>query len=332
MSGMGTEFDSDRRVAALATGQHGVVTRVQLRTLGLRDGAITRRVAAGRLIPLHVGVFAVGHAALTIHGRQLAAVLACGPSAVLSHGSAAALWGLVDNQPTRIHVIVRTWAGLTAPKGVHLHRYRSLVDLDVTRRRAIPVTTPARTLLDLAPVVALRKVRRAIRLADVQRRLDFADVDRLLTAHPRRPGARLLRALLDEHRADPEPDISRSDFEDRLVELCERHGLPTPRINVDVAGLEVDVHWVGTDVVAEADSYSFHRTRAAFERDRERDAVLAAAGYRVHRFTDRQVNRKPETVAAALRRSLSAGVRMPDETRQRPPGSVPDETRQRPPG
>ncbi|HEY8582933.1 MAG TPA: DUF559 domain-containing protein [Capillimicrobium sp.] len=248
-------------------------------------------------------MYAVGHAALTVHGRQLAAVLACGPSAVLSHGSAGALWDIVRYPPARIHVTVQTWAGLATPRGVRLHRYRSLVPEDLTERDAIPVTTPARTLLDLAPVLPGRKLRRAIGQADVLRRLDLDALDRLLLAHPRRPGAKLLRALLAEHR--PDPQLSRSDFEDRLVELCERHGLPRPQQNIRILGEEVDCSWPELRVVAEADSFAFHGTRAAFEKDRARDALLTAAGYRVHRFTDRQLREAPDTIIASLRRSLS---------------------------
>ncbi|HEU4658280.1 MAG TPA: type IV toxin-antitoxin system AbiEi family antitoxin domain-containing protein [Capillimicrobium sp.] len=295
--------DIDHRIAALAGRQHGVVAHRQLSELGLSDRAISRRLAAGRLIPIHHGVYAVGHAALSQHGRWLAAVLACGPTAVLSHGSAAALWELTSYQPSKIHVIVQTYAGLTAPRGVRLHRYRSLVPQDVARRRAIPVTSVARTLLDLAPVLPRRKLERAIGQADVFGLLDIRDAERLIAAHPRRPGVKAFAASLTRHR--PELALSRSDFEDRLVELCERHDLPAPRKNVLLADLEVDLHWPGTDVVAEADGFAFHRTRAAFENDRRRDAVLSLAGYRVHRFTDRQVAGQPELVAAVLRRSLS---------------------------
>lgn len=297
-------LDRHRRVAALATKQHGVVSRAQLLALGMTAHTIDAWLRRGRLIAIHHGVYAVGHASLTIHGRQLAAVLACGPTAVLSHGSAAALWELVPNQPTRIHVIVQTWAGLTAPRGVHLHRYRSLVDDDITKRNAIPVTTPARTLLDLAPVLGLYPLRRMIGQMDVLRLLDFGDVDRLLTLHPRRRGTKRLRRLLDEHR--PDTGLTRPGLELLFLAFFERHGFPTPLVNAEIEGVEADFHWPEQRVAVEADSFTFHRTRAAFERDRERDAILTTAGWRVHRFTDRQIKQQPELVVRALRRSLSS--------------------------
>ncbi|MBX5440343.1 MAG: type IV toxin-antitoxin system AbiEi family antitoxin domain-containing protein [Solirubrobacteraceae bacterium] len=292
-------------MAALATRQHGLVTRVQARALGLSGSAIARRLAAGRLIAVHPGVYAVGHAALSVRGVWLAAVLACGPRAALSHGSAALLWEIGRGVPRRIHVTVPGTAGRDAPRGVRLHRYRSLdPDADVTVRDGIPVTTVERTLLDLATARPPRVVRRAFAQADVMRILDVGEVGRLVAAHPRRRGSRVVAAIAAEHRPEGR-GLSRSDFEDRLVELCERHGLPRPKVNAEIAGLEVDVSWPDAGVVAEADGYEFHRTRAAFERDRERDAILTAAGCVVHRFTERQVTRAPATVIAALRRSLS---------------------------
>jgi very-short-patch-repair endonuclease len=287
----------------LATRQYGLVTRAQLRELGYSDRAISRRLAAARLVAIHPGVYAVGHGALSQSARWLAAVLTCGPGALLSHGTAAALWELLPEQPARIHVTRAGDGGRTAPRGVCLHRYVTLADGDVSRRDGIPVTSVSRTLLDLAGAVPPRRLRRAIAQADVLRRLRVAELERLLETHRGRPGTPALAAALAEHR--PERGVSRSDFEDRLAELCERHGLPAPRINARLAGLEVDVSWPEARVVAEADSFSFHRTRAAFENDRERDAILTAAGYIVHRFTERQLRLAPETVVAALRRSLA---------------------------
>ena len=219
---------SDRDVACPATRQHGLITRARMRDLGFGDRAISRRLAAGRLIAVHRGVSAVGHGALTQPARWLAAVLACGPGALLSHGSTAAtLWGLAPDAPARIHVTRSGDGGATAPRGVCLHRYTTLAGGDRTRRERIPVTSVTRTLLDLAAVVPRRKLRRAIAQADVLRRLRVEELERMLAAHPGRPGTPLLAGLLAEHR--PQGGISRSDFEDRLVELCERYGLPAPR-------------------------------------------------------------------------------------------------------
>jgi very-short-patch-repair endonuclease len=239
----------------------------------------------------------------------LAATLACGPTAVLSHGTAAAFWELTRSQPNRYHVTVPTTAGQVMPRGVRVHRYRSLDPaLDVTVRDAIPVTRVERTLLDLTTYLPPRIVRRAFAQADVLQLLDFNEIQRLISTHPHRRGTRTFAAIAYSNR--PDGDRSRSDFEERMVELCERHGLPRPRINAWLVGLEVDISWPDLKVAVEADSYAFHRTRAAFERDRERDAILMAAGFIVHRFTERQLAEAPETIVAAVRRSLSDRARI----------------------
>lgn len=301
---MRRQYDNERRAAALATRQHGIVTRAQLSALGFSASAIDRRIRAGRLLVQHPGVFALGHAALSQHGRWLAATLSCGPTAVLSHGTAAALWQLTPNQPRTFHVTVAGTAGRDMPRGVRLHRYRSLDPArDTTTCQGIPVTTIERTLLDMTTYLPTRKVRRAFGQADVLQLLDFAEVNRLIAAHPHRRGTRAFAAIAYSHR--PDGDRSRSDFEERVVELCDRHGLSRPRVNAKLVGLEVDVSWPEARVAVEADSFAYHRTRAAFERDRERDAILMAAGFIVHRFTERQITEAPETVIAAIRRSLS---------------------------
>jgi very-short-patch-repair endonuclease len=315
---MRVQDDNGRRVAALASQQHGVVTRTQLVAIGLSTSKIGRWLASGRLISLHPCVYAVGHAALSQRGRWLAATLAAGPRAVLSHGSAAALWEIRGSHPRVIHVTVPGTGGLDAPRGVRLHRYRSLDPaLDVTVRDGIPVTTVERTLLDLTMVkLPLRKVRRAFGQADALRLLDDAEVQRLVATHPQRRGTRAFAAIAAEHR--PGQPLSRSDFEDRLFELCMRHDLPRPLVNQQVAGLEVDLFWPDHALVVEADTSAFHGTWAAKERDADRDTRLAAAGYTVHRFTDRQVDTEPEAVVAALRRSLSDRTRIAGLRRQRP--------------
>jgi very-short-patch-repair endonuclease len=300
---MRPQLDTDRRIASIASRQHGLIRRDQLLRLGLSERAIARRLSSGRLIAVHRGVYAVGHAALSQRGRWLATVWACGSTAVLSHGSALALWELTPNQPSRFHVTVRSYAGRSTPTGIQLHRSTALTDADVTVRHGIPITRVVRSLLDAAPSMPQRQLNRAMAQADVLRLLDFAEVDRVLAAYPRRAGAPKLRMAAAEHR--PGGDMSRTDFEDRLVELLVGAGLPTPRINAWIAGLEVDVSWPEVLVVAEADSRMFHNTWAAKERDAERDTTLTAAGCIVHRFTDRQLRRTPEAVIAAVRRSLS---------------------------
>jgi very-short-patch-repair endonuclease len=306
---MRTQSDNGRRVAALATRQHGVVMRAQLLALGFSERKIGRWLASGRLISLHPGVYAVGHGALGVRGRWFAATAACGPGAVLSHESAAALWELRRTHSRLIHVTRPGTGGRVHPRGVRVHRYRSLDPVaDVTAVDGIPVTTVERTVLDLTLVLPPRKVRRAFAQGDDLRLIDFAEVARLIAAHPNRRGTRAFAAIAAEHR--PGEPRSRSDFEDRLFDLCERHGLPRPLVNRRVVGLEVDLFWPDHALVVEADTSAFHGTWAAKERDADRDARLVAAGYAVHRFTDRQVDTAPRAVAAAIRRSLSDRARI----------------------
>jgi predicted transcriptional regulator of viral defense system len=294
----------ERELAALATRQHGAVARRQLLAIGLGPAAIGRRVDAGRLHRVHLGVYAVGHPTLTLDGRRLAAVLACGPDAALGYASAAALWGLRRTEPAVRHVVVRTAGGRSRP-ALRIHRHPRLTADDVTARRGIPVTTPARTLLDLAGTKTPDRVlKHALDQAEIQELTDYPALDALARAHPRHRGAKRLRHLLANYEAGTAR--TKSDLEVAFLELCERHGIPSPTINQPIAGLTVDFVFAEHNVAVEADSWQWHRGRAAFDRDHERDTVLAAAGYRTLRFTDRQVERAPDTVVRALAAALGA--------------------------
>ena len=278
----------DRAVAALAAGQYGVVARAQLRALGLSDSGIDRRAAAGRLHRLHRGVYAVGHPVLGAHGRWIAAVLAAGPGAALSHASAAALWELRATAQTRIDVSVPTPGGRARRPGARIHRARTLQLADVTTHRGVPTTTPTRTIRDLAPSLTSRARERLLDQAHVSGLLDLPALD----------------ALDPRHRHTPGTTLTKSALEERMLALCRQHGLPTPRVNAAAADLEVDFLFPAQRLAIETDSWTFHRTRAAFERDRERDAILARAGFRVLRFTHRQVAGDPKTVAATVAAAL----------------------------
>lgn len=284
-------------MAALVARQHGVVTRAQLRARGKSDGAIDWWVRTGRLHRVHRGVYAVGHPVLTDEARWLAAVLAAGRGAVLSHRSAAALWGIGVREGKAVDV--------TAPRsrvgtgGIAVHRPRRLGPDEATARRRVPVTTLPRTLADLADVLDERALSRAIHEAEVAHGLGApalaGAVDR---AWGRRGHGRLLRA------AGGERDRSRSRLEQRFLRLCRDHGLPAPEANADVAGLECDFVWRERRLVAETDGWAFHRTRRAFEHDRRRDQQLARAGYRTLRFTHRQLDADAAEVAATVRAAL----------------------------
>jgi hypothetical protein len=300
----------DTALAALATRQHGVVTAGQLRALGLGSRGIQHRVGRGRLHRLYPGVFAVGHGALTLDGRRLAAVLACGPGAALSHRSAAAAWGLRDSATAGWDVSTPR-QGARCATGIRLHTPRSLPRDEVELLRAVPVTSVARTLVDLAAVLSADALGRALHQAEVLRVLDVADVDAVLArSNGRRGTGRLRRAL-----ATPSPGTTRSALEERFLSLCRWAGLPAPRCNVHLATarglLEVDAVWPAAAVVVELDGVRVHDTARAFHADRRRDAALAAEGYVVVRLTWRRVTRERAEVAAELRRILAvrAGAR-----------------------
>jgi AbiEi antitoxin C-terminal domain/Transcriptional regulator, AbiEi antitoxin/Protein of unknown function (DUF559) len=285
----------DAALAELATAQHGVVAITQLVELGLGAAGVRSRVRRGRLHPLHRGVYAVGHEAVGLHGRRLAAVLACGDEAVLSHRSAADLWGLRRSDAPHTEVTVPTHAGRRRRPGITVHR-SSLAQFETTTTpHGIPTTTPARTLLDLAEVVPRRALEKAADQAEALRLFDLDALARVLRAHPHRHGAARLRGLLATYAIGEQ--FTRSELEERFLALCERHGIPAPRVNTRVAGLEVDFFWPQANLVAELDGHTHHGTRAAFERDRERDAHLLLQGVRTIRITRRRLATEPEATA-----------------------------------
>jgi very-short-patch-repair endonuclease len=287
----------DRAIAALALRQHGVVSRRQLRELGVDDNAVAYRVRTGRLHRLHRGVYAVGHAAVGVRGRWMAATLTCGPGAALSHASAGALWELRSSAAARTDVTVPNAAGRTDAR-LRVHRTSTLYAGEVTTRHGIPATTPARTILDLAAGLQRRPLERLLDQAENLRLADRPSLEALARAHPGHRGARELERVLQAHIAGS--TITRSELEERFLELCREVGFPRPRVNVHVAGLEVDFLFEAADLIVETDGYRYHRTRDQFERDRQRDALLAQAGYRTLRFTHRQVTSEPATVMHAL--------------------------------
>jgi very-short-patch-repair endonuclease len=297
----------EQRLAILAARQHGVVSLSQLRQLGWSASGVRTRVAAGRLHRVHGGVYAVGHSVLCAEGRWMAAVLACGPRAVLSHQSAAALWGLRPTARSKIDVIAQRRAG-RGRAGLSVHRARGLRPRDVTRRRNIPCTTVARTLLDLADAVDRSGLERALEQAEILRLVDLASLQDVLARADGRHGAPMLRAVLADH--DPGSALTRSELERRFLKLCRDAALPSPRVNarvrVDGDGFEVDFSWPGRRLIAELDGFGTHGTRAAFERDCRRDRLLQLGGRRVVRFTWRQLVGEPDEIAGYSRREERA--------------------------
>jgi len=284
----------DAVIAALAERQHGVVARRQLVALGLSRREIERRIEQGRLHLLHAGVYAVGHRVLSPHGRWMAAVLAAGPDAVLSHRSAAALWGLRATSRTRIEVTAPR--DLRPRKGLHPH-CAVLPDDERTVHEGIPVTTPARTLLDLAAVIDRQALDRALNEAEVLR---LSSPATFLERYPRKRGTKNLRTLLTSRRSTP----TRSELEDRFLTFVDDHGLPSPETNTIIEGYEVDAAWREAGLIVELDGYATHGTRRAFERDRVRDRRLTTAGWRVIRLTWQQLA-QGEALAQELRTLLN---------------------------
>jgi very-short-patch-repair endonuclease len=284
----------DARIAAVAARQHGVVSRVQLYEIGLTPSQFKRRVGSGRLHRLHRGVYAVGHRVVGREGRWLAAVLACGPDAALSHMSAAALWGLRPSTAAAIDVTAAR--SRKRVDGIRMHRPRGLDHTHVTSVSRIRVTTVARTLVDLAGVLSPRQLKRAVHEAEVLRLLDTAAVIETTNRCRGRRGTARLRALI-QTEAPP----TRSELENRFLELVERHRFEPPSVNVQLLGMEVDFVWTERHAVVEVDGFATHATRRQFERDRQRDALLNGAGYTVLRLSWRQVTTEAAEALAALR-------------------------------
>ena len=297
----------ERRIAELAARQHGVIALWQFRELGLSASAVHGRASAGRLHRIHTGVYAVGHSVLAVHGRWMAAVLACGHGAVLSHRSAAALWGLRESAQTGIEITTRRRNGRTRA-GIQVHSGATLTPAHTTTHRGIPCTTVARTLLDIADVTNRRGLERALDQAEILRLLDADELQRLLVQAGRgRRGAAILQDLLADHH--PGDTITRSELEERFLALCAATGVPRPRVNAWIAlpggAVQADFLWTEQLLVVETDGHAAHGTRAAFERDRRRDQRLLLAGWRVVRFTWRQVTRRPEQLRDALQALLA---------------------------
>ena len=268
--------------------------------MGVARGSVNYRLIAGHLHRVHRRVYAVGHSRLTRNGRFMAAVLACGPGAVVSHRSAAAL---LDLRPTSAPTVDITAAFRTirSRPGIHAHT-GALLDRDTVEVQDVPCTSTARTLLDLAGVLDPRSLQRALERAETLRTLDLDAINDLLERSNGHHGARKLDHALARYR----PDIqTRSELEAVFLDLCTKHSLPSPvvngRVQVGAEGFEVDFHWPGHRLVVEVDGFEHHGTRTAFEQDRARDQLLTSAGYRVVRFTWRQVRDDPGGVAGVVR-------------------------------
>lgn len=287
----------DQALGELADAQHGPLSHVQIIALVGRGG-FEHRVRSGRLHRVHRGVYVPGRRRLSRRGVWMAAVLACGDGAVLSHRSAAALWGMAPRGGTRVDVTVPGRGGRGQRDGLKVHRARLAHDV-ITSRDGIPVTTPMRTLVDLADTLDEDRLHRAVTQAEIVRLLDVEAIRTCLAG--RRGAGKLLRILTQLE----EPAMIRSDLERRFRRLCTSAHIPQPEVNALVAGDEVDFLWRRAKLVVEADGRETHLTRAAFETDRARDARLTVLGFRVVRFTYRQIVDDPGSVGVMVRALLS---------------------------
>ncbi|HEY6731366.1 MAG TPA: type IV toxin-antitoxin system AbiEi family antitoxin domain-containing protein [Solirubrobacterales bacterium] len=284
----------DAEVARIAGRQHGVVTAKQLNAAGWGRMAISERSRSGRLHRIHQGVYAVGHRGLSLHGRFMAAVLACGEGAVLSHGSAAVLWNLLRPLEGPIHVSIPSASGRKRRRGIQIHRTPSLAEpspspsstkqgggrgrrLLTTYRANIPTTTVSRTIEDLEGYLPSHLVRRATRQAE----------------------------FMGLNLEGIETDRTRSDLESAFLALIHDHRLPPPEVNAKLGRHEVDFLWHSVRLVVETDGFTYHRGAIAFEDDRARDLDLRAAGYTVLRFSGRQLDEEPGRVVGDVARALA---------------------------
>lgn len=302
--------EADSIIRELAERQYGVVARRQLLALGVTEREIARRLPAGRLIPLHRGVYAVGHGALHPRARFMAAVLALGPSAVISHRTAASLHDLLSTSQTLIDLTVGGVRLVRSQRGLRIRTTTDWHPEDITQIDGIPVTSVARTLLDLAAILSPTQLRRALEQADRSGVLNLLALARALERRPRAKGRAKLQALLDEYTgASP----TKSELERQFLQLIARAGLPDPRVNVLVGGLEVDIYWPEWGLVVELDGRAFHSAPRAFEADRIRDARLQRLGLRVLRITDKRLTNEPDAVIEdilALARLSGSGGRL----------------------
>ena len=288
------EAEWGREIARIAAAQLGLVALWQLEGLGMDRSAAAKRVAAGRLHRIHQGVYAVGHRLLPRLGPYMAAALACGPEALISHRSAASLWGLRADSRGRIDVTAPGRRG-RIPVGIDAHRHGSLRAADRGEVDGVPCTSVARTLLDLAAVVTPRELRNAITQAEVRRLFDLTAVRELIGRSRRRRGVERLRQAVAAH--DPRDELARKELERRFLALCRRVELPPPEVNapllVDSVQIEADFLWREARLIVEADSHRYHRIASAFENDRRRDQRLTVAGWRVIRCTWRRWSMGP---------------------------------------
>jgi len=297
----------DREIARLAAAQKGLVVREQLLAAGLARGSIAHRLAERRLHSVHPGVYLVGHERPSPLARELAAVLYLRGHGLLSHRTAAVVWGLADAEQDRITLTIVA-RDVRSGRGLRIFRAVQLDRRDVRVCAGLPLTSPARTLLDFAGQASPFELEQAVAEARVQGLAGAADLRAAIERAPRRKGVAALVRLLGR---EAEPALTRSEAERRLLGLTRDAQLPAPEVNARICGLQVDLLWRAERLVVEIDGHRFHGHRGAFEHDRKRDQMLVAAGYRVIRVTWRQLVDEPLAVGVRIGRALSAAAVAP---------------------
>jgi hypothetical protein len=293
LSYVGRNGSPRNQISQLAARQHGNVTRAQLLALGLGAQAIKYRVAHGGLHPVYRGVYAVGRPARLPLERAAAAVLACGPGAVLSHRSALSLWGLAKTWTFPLHVTIP--AGDRRPKAIVVHRSPTLARQDVRPEQGIWATNPARTILDCAPDLEAKRLTRLVNDARHRGHLTPESLSDIAQRYPRHPGTTRLGAL----NLTPGGPTD-SGFEDDFITFCHRHRLPTPTTNIHLLGFRVDAYFPDHGVIVELDSWKYHGDREAFITDRERDRITTAAGLQTVRLSDEALTAKEAAQLKAI--------------------------------
>jgi len=288
-------------IALIAGRQHGYITRAQLLAIGVGRRAIEYWVSTGRLIPVYAGVYAVAYVRRTPVARACAAVLACGERAMLSHRSAASLWGFYKHWDEPFELVAPS---IRIRDGIKVHRCRTLARQDITRQLGIRVTSPARTVLDNAPRLTGKRLSRFVNDALRTPYLHVPDLADVLNRNPNHPGAKRIAPLVREPTNSP--------LEDDFLEFAGRYGLPTPVTNAHLLGYEIDVFYPRERVIVEIDSARFHMDRDSFERDRKRDVVMLEAGILTVRITDERMKHEAEEEARRLLEILVA--RRDDQT------------------
>jgi very-short-patch-repair endonuclease len=291
----------DERIAAAAARQHGVVSCRQLLDVGLTPAAVGRRLRSGRMRALHRGVYLAIPFPLP-RTREMAAVLAGAPGAVLSHVSAAALWGLRACSEASSPVDVTATGNRGRRPGIRLHRADRLADEDRAMQDGIPVTTPARTIVDLAAVLGTRELEGVVARAEREGLVGPEELWARLARSRGRPGRRALGAVLARPGG---PALTRSEAEEKLLTLIRDARLQAPECNVGMGRYEVDFLWRSAGIAVEVDGFSYHSSRPRFEGDRRKDVELLAAGITVLRLTWRQITQEPLATAVQLGQALA---------------------------